>query len=169
MCGTTARVARKTPRRFTLMTASNVASSMTEATAPSFHFTSWASRRMPALLTSTSMRPCFLIVSPTAFSIDSRCVTSTGGVSPTAPRVANSHSYASIAARKAHGHVAALRSELHSIRKEIPADLLDAQRIALHDARVSRKRHVQRNVLAVRLRTDHRDGLPDDRRHRDRR
>ena len=56
MCGTTARVQRKTPFRLTSMTASNVASSIMPAT-PSFHFTSCASRTMPALLTSTSMRP----------------------------------------------------------------------------------------------------------------
>jgi len=54
MCGTTARVQRKTPLRLTLTTASKVASSIMPAT-PSFHLTSWASRTIPALLTRTSI------------------------------------------------------------------------------------------------------------------
>ena len=57
MWGTTARVQWKTPLRLTPRTASHASSVIVPATAPSFHFTSWASRRMPALLTRTSTRP----------------------------------------------------------------------------------------------------------------
>ena len=56
MCGATARVQRKTPRRFASMTVSNCSSDITE-TCPSFTFTSMPSRRMPALLTRTSICP----------------------------------------------------------------------------------------------------------------
>src|SRR5271167_2518736 len=57
MCGTTALVHRKTPFRLTLMTASHASSLITDSGPLQFHFTSWESRTIPALLMRMSMRP----------------------------------------------------------------------------------------------------------------
>src|SRR5258706_12619320 len=101
MCGTTARVQTKTPRRLTLTTASKAASSIVPVTSPSLVLTSCASRVMPALLTSTSMRPCFSITAATARSTLSRLVTSIFGslVTSQTTAVAPSRSKAAAVAR----------------------------------------------------------------------
>src|ERR1700682_1661344 len=105
MWGTTARVQRKTARKLTFITASKAASSMTPVTSPSLYLTSCASRRMPALLTSTSIRPCFASTCATAASTLSRLVTSTFG------SVVTSHTTA----------VAPSRSKAAAVARPIPA------------------------------------------------
>src|SRR5919198_450448 len=59
------------------MTASKSASAMPPAIAPSFTFTSRPSRRMPALFTRTSIRPCVVASFPTASRTALTLVTST--------------------------------------------------------------------------------------------
>ncbi len=77
MCGATARVHRNTPFRLTLITESKSSSDIVLATAPSFIFTSCASRTIPALLISTSMRPQRASTSWTPCSIESADATFT--------------------------------------------------------------------------------------------
>src|SRR5271166_183544 len=99
MWGTTAREQRKTPLRLTEMTESNASSvivpTIVPATAPSFHLTSWASRVMPALLTSTSTAPHFPTTSATADSTSARSQTLTLRKSASPPSADSSRNNAS--------------------------------------------------------------------------
>src|SRR6266542_927854 len=80
--GATARPQTKTPFRLTEMTASNASSSIRPANSPSLSFTSWASRRMPALFTRMSIRPRSASAAATAVSTARASVTSTRRSAP---------------------------------------------------------------------------------------
>src|SRR5438477_2770700 len=82
--GATACVHAKTPRRSTEMTASNSASLIMPVISSPFAFTSCPSRRMPALFTSTSMRPWSLATAAAAFAAAATSVTSTRVSAPSA-------------------------------------------------------------------------------------
>src|SRR3989442_3532976 len=82
--GATAWVQTKAPRRLTEMTASKSASLIPPWISPSLTFTSWASRRIPALFTSTSMRPWVFAMSAAAFATATGSVTSTRTSAPSA-------------------------------------------------------------------------------------
>ncbi len=122
MCGVTARVQRKTPLRFTPMTASHCSSVIVAWTAPSLYLTSWASRTIPALFTRTSTRPHFAITSATAPATDAASATFTFAANASAAPAAFSSSTRALASATSQAATfAPSLANLRAVARPIPA------------------------------------------------